>query len=67
MQLTLCRRLRALRESRGLTQRQIAEKLEISQAAYCRMERGQIEISVVKLMYLAAMYGVKVSEIVEGL
>lgn len=63
----LCRRLRALRVQRGLTQQEVADRLEISQAAYCRLEKGRTEISVVKLLYLSGLYGVQVEELLEGL
>lgn len=63
----LCQRLRALRVQRGFTQHEIAEQLEISQAAYCRLEKGQTDITVMKLLYLSAVYGVKAEQLLEGL
>lgn len=66
-QLTLCRRIRALREYHKLTQLQVAEKLAISQAAYSRLEKGEIEVSVMKLMALCEIYGVRLQELVQGI
>lgn len=66
-QLTLCRRIRALRDGAGFTQNEVAEKLGISQAAYCRLERGEIEVSVRRLVELGAIYGVPVAKLMEGL
>ncbi|MFN9911755.1 MAG: helix-turn-helix domain-containing protein, partial [Pirellulaceae bacterium] len=42
-QLELCRRIRGLRIAAGLTQMQVAEVLGVSQAAYSRLEHGEIE------------------------
>jgi transcriptional regulator with XRE-family HTH domain len=57
-QLTLCRRIRALREYRGFTQLRVAGELGISQAAYSRFEKGEVEISVMKLIALCEIYDI---------
>lgn len=66
-QLALCERIRQLRGKRGYTQSQIADKLAISQAAYCRLEKGDIEFAVSKLFELADLYGISASALIEGL
>jgi transcriptional regulator with XRE-family HTH domain len=66
-QLTLCSRIRGLRESAGLTQSEVADELCISQAAYSRFEKGDIEMSVTKLLELCDMFGVTLALLVEGL
>lgn len=66
-QLMLCRRIRALREDAGLTQSEVAEKLAVSQAAYCRLERGEIEISLTRMLALGELYGVPLQQMLEGL
>lgn len=63
----LCRRLRALRERSRLTQTVIAAKLQMSQAAYCRLESGEIEVSLTRLMALSELYGVSMSVMLDGL
>jgi len=45
--------MRALREYTGHTQAEVAERLGISQAAYSRLEKGEIEISLSKLIVLS--------------
>lgn len=65
-QLTLCRRIRGLRESAGLTQCAVAESLGVSQAAYSRLEKGEIEISVTKLFGLSELYGVPIQSLLDG-
>ena len=50
-----------------MTQSGVAERLGVSQAAYCRLERGEIEFAVSKLFDLADLYGVAASVLIEGL
>ena len=63
----LCSRIRKLRVSRGMTQVETAERLGVSQAAYSRLEKGDVEISVGKLMDLCSIYGVMPEKLLEGL
>lgn len=44
MKAKMNEKIKLLRESNGLTQAEMAEKLEISQAAYGAMERGETKI-----------------------
>jgi|DEB0MinimDraft_10_1074344.scaffolds.fasta_scaffold27760_2 DNA-binding XRE family transcriptional regulator len=66
-QLTLCRRIRALREYNKFTQAEIAERLGVSQAAYSRLEKGEIEISIMKLIALSEIYDIRLQELVKGI
>lgn len=66
-QLALCRRIRGLREKAGLTQMQVAEALCVSQAAYSRLEKGEVEISLTKIMSLSELYGVPLMVLIEGI
>lgn len=50
------RRIRELREDHDLTQRQIAEKLKISQPQYCLYEQGYRDIPTDILIALAEMH-----------
>jgi transcriptional regulator with XRE-family HTH domain len=63
----LCRRIRALRDYHKLTQLEVAERLGISQAAYSRLEKGEIEVSVMKLMALCEIYDVRLQELVKDI
>ena len=56
-----------MRKNALLTQREVGEKLGISQAAYCRLERGQTAISVLMLMDLCDMYGVPLLRVLQGI
>ena len=51
------RRIRDLREDHDLTQRQIAEKLHMSQPQYFRYEQGYRDIPSDILIALADLYG----------
>lgn len=65
-QLMMCRRIRLLREQAGYTQVQVAEMLGISQAAYSRLEKGEVEISLIKLIALGEFYHKTLQELVVG-
>lgn len=62
----MCRRVRLLRERAGLTQSQVADVLDISQAAYSRLEKGEVEISLTKLIALGDLYQISLQEMVKG-
>jgi DNA-binding XRE family transcriptional regulator len=66
-QLMLCLRIRTLREAAGLTQSEVADRLAISQAAYCRLERGEIEISLTRMIALGELYKLPLHQLLEGL
>lgn len=63
-QLTICRRIKALRMCAEMTQNEVSEHLGISQAAYSRLETGEVELSVLKLLELCDLYGVKACDVV---
>ena len=50
------RRIRELREDHDLTQRQLAEKLRMTQTQYFRYEQGYRDIPTDILIALAEMY-----------
>ena len=66
-QLALCRRIRGLREQRGWTQNQVADALYISQAAYSRLEQGEVELPMSKMFALGDLYGIGLDELVKGI
>jgi transcriptional regulator with XRE-family HTH domain len=59
--------MRALREYTGRTQADVAERLGISQAAYSRLEKGEVEISLSKLIVLSEIYAVPLHEMLQGI
>ena len=56
-----------MRTETARTQEQVATYLGISQAAYSRLEKGQIELSVQKLFILSDLYSVPVDQIIKGI
>lgn len=46
---------------------QVAEALCVSQAAYSRLEKGEVEISLTKLFVLGELYGVSLQKLIEGI
>ena len=50
-------RIRALREDRDLTQKQIAQMLGMSQTGYSKYETGENDIPTAVLLKLADFYG----------
>ena len=63
----LCRRMRGLREHAGLTQMEVAEVLCVSQAAYSRLEKGEVEVSRTKLFCLSELYGLTLQDLIKGI
>jgi Zn-dependent peptidase ImmA (M78 family)/transcriptional regulator with XRE-family HTH domain len=53
----LARRLRAAREARGLTQEDVAERLEVSRPTVAQMELGNRAVTSLELDRLARLYG----------
>lgn len=57
--------IKNIRELKNLTQEYVAEKLDISQSAYSRLEKGEIKISKEKLVQIAQVLEVKPEDIKE--
>lgn len=55
--------IKNIRELKNLTQEFVAEKLDISQSAYSRLEKGEIKISKEKLDQIAEILEVKPEDI----
>ena len=53
-------RLRELREEKGLTQKELAKQLNMSQTGYSKYETGENDISTRILIILAELYEVSV-------
>ena len=61
----LRRKLRSLRALSGLTQKQIAEKLGLSETSYTKRENGLIDFSVEEVKKMKEVFGLSDAEIVE--
>lgn len=56
-------KIKNIRELKNLTQEYMAEKLDISQAAYSKLEKGDIKVSSDKLSQIASILDVKPEDI----
>ena len=63
----LGQRVRSLRRSKDMTQRAMAEKLDVTNTLIQAYESGRIRLSVSTLAELAKVLGVTLGEMVEGL
>ncbi len=57
---TISKKIKALRQSRGITQEEFAFRLGISLPAYSKIERGITDISVTRLEQISGQLGVKI-------
>ena len=57
------RRIRAVREKKGLSQAQAAQVLGCTRVTYTRVELGQAELTVSEMEYLAKTWGVSLKSL----
>lgn len=57
--------IRECRISAGFTQEQLADALETSQGTVARWERGEVDLSVRKLLQIAAFLNVPAAELIK--
>ena len=62
--MSFCEHLRCLRESRGLKQKDIAQKIEVGLHTYQRYEYGEREPQLSTLVALADFYDLSLDELV---
>lgn len=60
------KKLQDLRKNNDLKQKQIADKLNIEQSAYSKIERGERSIGIDRLHKLAEIYGKKIEYFLKG-
>ena len=63
MNTILGARIKSLRQSKGLTQEQIAGKMDCTRQKYARLEKGLIDISYASISTIAQVLGVRIEEI----
>ncbi len=64
---SLSQRLKQLRTERNFTQEYVAEMLGVSRQAVSKWENGSSEPSTSKLFDIAKLYGIEVTELLEGI
>lgn len=63
MKKTVGERIRRLRTSRGYTQDYVAAELGMTGSAYAKIERGETDPPVSRLMDIAAVFKINISEL----
>lgn len=63
---TLGRNIARVRRHQNLTQENVAFDLDISKTAYSKIERGETNISFLRLVQIADYFNVDVAELVNG-
>lgn len=63
---TLGRNIARVRRHQNLTQENVAFDLDISKTAYSKIERGETNISFLRLVQIAEYFKVDVAELVNG-
>jgi transcriptional regulator with XRE-family HTH domain len=58
-------KIRLIRETKGLSQEQLAEKLKMSPSAYGDIERGKSDIKLSRLKKIAESFEIELSELFE--
>ena len=58
-------KIKTIREMKNFTQEYIAEKLEMSQSNYSRIERNQINIPIKTLQTIAEIFDITLTELIE--
>ena len=58
-------KIKIIRELKNLTQEYMADKLEMSQANYSRLEKNEVELSVPKAQKIADILEVKLSDLLD--
>ena len=56
-------KIRFLRQAKGWTQEEVADKLKMSQNGYGCIERGETDINLSRLEQIAGLYDIKWSEL----
>ncbi len=62
----MCNRIRNYREIRDFSQEYMSHKLSISVSSYSRIERGEVQLTVEKLLQICELLGVTYTMIIEG-
>ena len=66
MNIKTANRLCELRKSRGLSQEELADRLNVSRQAVSKWERGESSPDTDNLIELAKIYGVSIDELING-
>jgi transcriptional regulator with XRE-family HTH domain len=63
--MTLGTKIRSLRQLKGLSREQVAEKLKLSLTSYANIERGETDLSFSRLKQIAELFEVTPSQLLD--
>ncbi|MEI7795178.1 MAG: helix-turn-helix transcriptional regulator [Methylococcaceae bacterium] len=63
--MKVCDKIKHLRQAQGLSQEEIAMKLDMSANGYGGIERGEVDIKLSRLRQLSELFGIELIELVE--
>ncbi len=63
MDKTFCENLKLARKAVGLTQKQVAEKLNVVESCYANWEQGRTEPSITALKLLCKIFNVSLDDL----
>jgi transcriptional regulator with XRE-family HTH domain len=64
--MKVCEKIKRLRQEKGWSQEELANKLKISTNAYGCIERGDTEITLSRLEDISAVFEIDISEFFDG-
>lgn len=63
--MTLGNKIKEIREKANLKQEYVAEKLDLTQSTYSKIERDEIDITYSKLVKLSEIFNISLSKIID--
>ena len=66
MDIKFCKNLREVRKSNGLTQKQVATKLNVVESCYANWEQGRTEPSIEMLRKLGEILKINLDDLING-
>ena len=64
MDIKFCKNLKTARKDSGLTQKQVADKLNVVESCYANWEQGRTEPNITTLRELSIILNVSVDELI---
>ena len=63
--MKVCEKIKHLRQLQGLSQEEVAEKLNMTPNGYGGIERGEVDIKLSRLEQISDLFGVNLSDLIE--
>ena len=66
MDKIFCQNLKAARSESGMTQREVASKLNVVESCYANWEQGRTEPNIAMLRKLCELFDITIDELING-